>query len=309
MIGKIHRVPLQEVFKHEAFDFTRWLEKNVDVLNDALNLSLSGAERERAAGDFSVDLVAEDEDGSPVVIENQLKKSDHDHLGKLLTYLVAVGAKTAVWIVSEPRNEHVRAVSWLNESSSADFYLVKIEAIKIAESPPAPLLTQVVGPSAESREVGEAKKEWAERETLRYRFWEELLERSRSKTQIHTYISPTRGGWVGAGAGKAGLSYVYSITEHATKTELSIDRGSERADENKTIFETLKANREQIEEVFDGELVWDYVEGRSVCRVAKLIPSGGYRDEERWPEIHDEMIDAMIRLEKALRPYIEKLGV
>ena len=194
MIGKIHRVPLQEVFKHEAFDFTRWLEKNVDVLNDALNLSLSGAERERAAGDFSVDLVAEDEDGSPVVIENQLKKSDHDHLGKLLTYLVAVGAKTAVWIVSEPRNEHVRAVSWLNESSSADFYLVKIEAIKIAESPPAPLLTQVVGPRAESREVGEVKKEWAERKTLRYRFWEELLERSRSKTQIHVHISPTRGG-------------------------------------------------------------------------------------------------------------------
>ena len=158
MIGKIHRVPLREVFKHEALDFTRWLQENVDILNDALNLSLSGAERERAAGDFSVDLVAEDDNGNPVVIENQLEKSDHDHLGKLLTYLVAVGAKTAVWIVSEPRNEHVRAVSWLNESSSADFYLAKIEAIKIAESPPAPLLTQVVGPSAESREVGKSRR-------------------------------------------------------------------------------------------------------------------------------------------------------
>ena len=84
-------------------------------MNDALNLSLTSPEREQAAGDFSVDLVAEDESGDPVIVENQLEKSDHDHLGKLLTYLVARGAKTAIWIVCEPRSEHVSVVSWLNE--------------------------------------------------------------------------------------------------------------------------------------------------------------------------------------------------
>jgi RecB family endonuclease NucS len=98
MIGKIHRVGLREVWKHEAFDFTTWLEDNIDVLNDAIGVNLSSAERERAAGAFSVDLVAEDEQGNPVVIENQLERSNHDHLGKLITYLTAIGAKVAIWL-------------------------------------------------------------------------------------------------------------------------------------------------------------------------------------------------------------------
>ena len=128
--GKIHRVLLSEVWEHEAHDFTAWLQENIDVLNDALNLSLANAEREKAAGDFSVDMVAEDESENPVVIENQLEKSNHDQLGKLLTYLVAIGAMTAIWIVSDPRPEHVSTISWLNESSSASLYLMKVEAIK-----------------------------------------------------------------------------------------------------------------------------------------------------------------------------------
>src|SRR5215207_6380576 len=178
MIGKIQRVPLREVWKHEALDFTTWLRENIDVVSDVVNVPLDEAEREQSAGNFSVDLVARDSSGDPVVIENQLEKSDHDHLGKLLTYLVAFEAKAAIWIVSEPRPEHVSTITWLNESSPASFYLVKVEAIRIGDSPPAPLLTKVVGPSEESREVGETKKELAERYTLRRRFWTELLERA-----------------------------------------------------------------------------------------------------------------------------------
>ena len=91
---------------------------------------------------------------SLTLIENQLEKSDHGHLGQIITYLVSIGAKTAIWIVSKPRTEHINAINWLNESSSADFYLLKVEAIKIGDSPPAPLLTVIVEPSAESKEVG-----------------------------------------------------------------------------------------------------------------------------------------------------------
>ena len=119
MIGKLQRVPLREVWPHEALDFTKWLENNIDVLNDAIDRSLSSPESEQSAGDFSVDLVAKDESGNLVIIENQLEKSDHDHLGKLITYLTAIGAKTAIWIVADPRPEHVGAISWLNESSAA----------------------------------------------------------------------------------------------------------------------------------------------------------------------------------------------
>jgi RecB family endonuclease NucS len=102
MIGKIKRVPLRDVWRHEALEFTKWLQDNMDVLNEVVGLSLSNAERERSAGDFNVDLVAEDAAGNPVIIENQLERSNHDHLGKLLTYLVAIGAKAAIWIVQIP---------------------------------------------------------------------------------------------------------------------------------------------------------------------------------------------------------------
>lgn len=120
-IGRLQRVALREVWKHEAQDFTQWLQNNIEVLNETLDFNLTGADRERAAGDFSVDLVAEDEDGGTVVIENQLEKSNHDHLGKLITYLTAIGAKTAIWIVSDPRPEHVAAIGWLNSSAAPSF--------------------------------------------------------------------------------------------------------------------------------------------------------------------------------------------
>lgn len=81
-IGRLERVPLREVWKHEALDFTRWLQDNADVVNDAIGMELANVEREQPAGAFSVDLLGEDPAGNPVIIENQLEKSDHDHLGK-----------------------------------------------------------------------------------------------------------------------------------------------------------------------------------------------------------------------------------
>src|SRR5262245_38996400 len=111
-VGRIERVPLRDVWRHEAHDLTRWLEENVDVLNDVLGINLVSAEREQNAGAFSVDLVAQDDDGRTAIIENQLERSNHDHLGKLITYAAMMDAHVAVWIVAEPRPEHVRAVTW-----------------------------------------------------------------------------------------------------------------------------------------------------------------------------------------------------
>lgn len=310
MIGRLVRVPLREVWKHEAADFTTWLEENIDVLNEAIDLSLTHAKREQEAGIFSVDLVAEDESGNPVVIENQLEKSDHDHLGKLITYLTALEAKAAVWIVADPRPEHVGAISWLNESRLADFYLLKIEAVKIDNSSAAPLLTLIVGPSKEGREVGETKKELKERHILRYQFFSKLLERAKEKTKLHANISPGYSNWLGTGAGKSGLGFNYIIYEHGTRVELYIDRGEEKREESKAIFDELFASKDSIQTTFGEPLEWQQLEGRRACRIARQIDIGGYRDaEEKWPEIQDAMIDRMIRLEKTLRPYIEKLRV
>jgi hypothetical protein len=99
------------------------------------------------AGSLSVDLVAEEEGGGTVVIENQLENSNPDHLGKPITYTAFTDARAAVWIVLEPRPEHVRAISGIYESAPVEFYLLKIEGIRIGDSTPAPLLTLIVGPS------------------------------------------------------------------------------------------------------------------------------------------------------------------
>ena len=309
MIGKIESVPLRDIWKHEAYDFTSWLQENIDVLNDVLGLSLSNPEREQSAGSFNVDLVAEDENGNPVIIENQLEKSDHNHLGKLITYLIAIGAKTAIWIVADPRPEHIGAISWLNESSSANFYLFKVEGIKIGDSDPAPLLTLIVGPSEESREVGEKKKEMAERYSIRHKFWTELLEKAKEVTKLHTNISPGQHGWIGTGAGKSGLAYNYTITKHESQVELYIDRGKDSESENKNIFDELVEHKDEIENVFGDSLKWERLDNKRACRISKKFENGGYRDEDKWPNIHKNMIDAMCRFEKALKPHLLKLKV
>jgi len=310
MIGKLERVPLRDVWKHEAFNFTKWLEDNIEVLNDVIDLDLSNPESEQSAGAFNVDIVAEDNSGNPVIIENQLEKSNHDHLGKILTYLVAMTAKTAIWIVSDPRPEHVSTITWLNESSSANFYMLKIEAIKIGDSPPAPLLTVIVGPSEETKGVGRTKHEIAERYIFREKFWTQLLDYSKQKTKLHSSISPTKQNWLGTGAGKYGLGFNYSVRKNEAQVELYIDRGKEKNDENKAIFEELFSHKDEVEEVFEEPLEWQRLEGKRACRIRKLITIGGYRDnEEKWPQIHEAMIDAMIRLEGAFRPYIKKLRI
>lgn len=309
MIEKLERIHPREVWKHEVH-FTQWLEENIDVLNDVLELDLSNAEREKAAGAFSVDLVAEDGMGNTVVIENQLEKSNHDHLGKLVTYLTAIEAKVAIWIVSEPRPEHVGAISWLNQSSSASFYMLKVEAIKIGGSSPAPLLTLIVGPSEGIREVGQTKQEIAERHILCQQFWKGLLERAKPKTKLHTGISPGQSNWIGVTAGKSGLGYNYALTQHASTVELYIDCGKDCEEENKAIFNTLKKHQEEIEQFFGGQLEWERLETKRACRIVKRFSLGGYRDEEeKWTEIQDKMIDAMVRLEKALGPHIAELKV
>ncbi len=302
MIGRVKRVELREVWPHEARDFTTWLQENIDIVGEATGLRLGAAEREQSAGSFSVDLIAEDESGRAVVIENQLEKSDHDHLGKLLTYLVGIEARQAVWIAADPRPEHVGAIAWLNESSSADFYLVRLEAIRIGDSDPAPLLTLIVGPSEESREVGVVKKKMAERERLRYRFFEGLLERARSETPLHANISPGTAGWVGAGAGIAGLSFNYVVRQRDARVELYIDTPD--GDENRRIFDELSRNREEIERCFGDPLEWDTKEVRRACRIQQTYDTGGWRDEDDWEAAHERLVEGMKKLESALRPHL-----
>lgn len=305
-IGKLERVALREVWRHEAYDFTRWLQENIDVLNDALGLSLTNVEREQAAGSFSIDLVAERETGGKVIIENQLEKSNHDHLGKLMTYMVAMEAQTAIWIVSEPRPEHVSVIAWLNESSSSDFYLVKVEAVRIGGSPPAPLLTLIVGPSVETAAISRSKREFVERHDLRRAWWTRLIARPDARS--HSHLTPGEALYLAVNTGWRGLSWTYVITQHDCGAELYIDRGKGSEAENKLIFDRLLEKRGEVEAEFGGDLSWERLDNKRACRIRARVSLGGYRAaEDDWDVVQADQVEAMNRLRAALEPHVQAL--
>jgi len=308
MIGRLERVPLREVWAHEALDFTQWLELNIDVLNEALDLEIVNVDREQAAGKFSIDLVAEDIHGRQLIIENQLERSDHDHLGKLITYLTAMGAKGAIWIVRDPRPEHLAAVQWLNQALDTDFYMVKVEAVKIMDSAPAPLFTLIVGPSREAKEVGQTRKDVAERYALRNHWWTQLIERAAQRTRLHAHITPGDYSWIGVSAGYPGMNYNYTVTQNGRTAELYIDRGRGADEQNRAHFDQLCQCREAVETSFGGPLSWEALEGKRACRIRAALNDGGYRSpEDQWEQLQESQIDAMVRLECALKPHIRGL--
>ena len=309
MIGRLERVNLREVWANEATNFTTWLERHLDILSEHIGIDLSALEREKSVGSFSADIYAEGPNGDTVVIENQLEKTDHDHLGKLVTYLSNLEAKTAIWITSDPRSEHATAINWLNEITPLDvsFFMVKVEAYKIGDSEPAPLFTTICGPSLEAKKVGEQKQKLAGRYLKRLDFWTELLEKARNKTNLHSNISPSKDNWIMAGAGKSGMGWLYSIIMDEALVELFIDRGADRKEEPDEIYEKLLNDREEVEKRFGDDLIWDRVEGRRVCRIKSICKIGGLKNEDSWDQIQEDLIDRMVRLEGALREPLSKI--
>lgn len=304
-IDKLRRVPLREVWQHEAYDFTQWLANNIDVLNEALDIELVDVEREQPAGTFSVDLVAKDTSLGTVIIENQLEKSDHDHLGKLITYLTAFEARAAVWIVATPRPEHVAAIAWLNESTSADFYLVKAEAVRIGDSPAALLLTKIVGPSHELKSAGVQKRKLAESEDVRLNWWTRLI--SRPDAQSHAHLSPNALNWIGISY--SGLLFNYVVNNTNCSAEVYIDRGKDSKEVNKAIFDQLESSKSEIESAVGLPMLWERLDDRKASRIRIAFP-GGYRSpESEWDEIQGRLVDAMNRLMAALKPYIKRLRI
>lgn len=306
-ISRLQKVALREIWKHEARSFTIWLADNLDFLSETLGYQLTLDQREMAAGAFSADIRAEDPQGNYVIIENQLEKTNHDHLGKLITYMSNLEAKTAIWITSEPRPEHETAVRWLNETLPADtaFYLIKIEAYKIGDSDPAPRFTIVSGPSLETKQIGAQKKELAERHVQRLEFWKQLLELSKTKTSVFSNISPGKKSWVSASAGRRGFIFAYVINMDSSFVELYIDTGN--GEENKQYFDKLLSHKEKIENAFGKKLDWQRLDERQASRIRHIATDNGLLDINNWSSIQKNAVDAMTKLVNALKDEIRDL--
>lgn len=309
-ISKIEIVPIREAFKYEAMHFTVWMEQNIDALSERIGLKLTVIDREKSVGSFNVDLVCEDGNGNTVIVENQLEPTDHDHLGKLLTYMINLEAKTAIWVATEVRPEHQRVIDWLNESTgpNTSFYFVKVEAIRIGTSPYAPLFTVLSGPDEQTREIGEQKKELAERHLLREEFWTKLLDRSKYRTKLGVNRSPSRDHWLSIATGRSGLTFNYLILKDGAAIDLYIDVGDQ--DKNKAIFDALLAEKEAIETEFGEPLEWRRLDDKRASRIVRLYKGeGSLTERDRWDGLQDKLIDSMIRFDAAFRKRIRKINV
>lgn len=311
-IGKLEPVDLRKMFPDEARDFTPWLQDNIDVLSERLGIELTVVEREKQVGSFSLDLLAEGPNGEMVIIENQLYRTDHDHLGKVLTYLVNLDAKTAIWVTPEVRPEHMRVFQWLNENTPADvlFFLVKVEAFKIGESEPAPLFTVYVQPTETGKATGKAIRDYTAAEAKRLEFWKGFIARSRERTDLFRNVSPPKSNWLDAATGRSGFYYWGTINKRNAYVEFNIgfDNASETGAGNKRAFDQLYAQKAEIEQEFGDTLEWEKREGKakSSC-IRKYFREAGLDNEDRWDEIQEWMLDTWIRLDKALRDRIAKL--
>lgn len=302
-IGKIHKIPLRELWRSESRNFTPFLSKNLDLLSDALGFELHLIQKEVPAGTFKLDILAEGEQSEKVVIENQYGSSDHDHLGKILIYANAFDAKKAIWICEESRQEHVDVIDWFNKffKDECSFYYVKVEMIKIDDSIPAPIFTVIAEPSLISPPPIVAKSEG-----LRKQFWTELLNISKVTTPLFSGVSPKTDHWLGTGAGKTGFWFNYIILMNSTRIELQIH--TSESEKNKQYFDAILKEKEKIESEFGDSLSWQRKDDQisSYLRYPLNIKSG-LMDEDKWPALQEAMIEKMIQLDNILRPIILNL--
>ncbi|MCP9848974.1 hypothetical protein [Cyanobium sp. Morenito 9A2] len=182
-LGQLETVDLRQAWAHEALSFTPWLAENLNRLSTALGIPLELEGQEVSVGSFYADLLARNpQDGSLVLIENQLEQTDHNHLGQILTYLAGLEAQVIVWIASDFRDPHLSAVHWLNDHTVDPFAFVavQVKAVRIGDSPIAPLFEVVAKPNGWDRklqqQVASQTGELSALGQFRLAFWSKLLE-------------------------------------------------------------------------------------------------------------------------------------
>ena len=309
-IQKINKVPLREIWNKEDKDFTKWLEENIDYLNEVIGFDITVLSREEKVGPFKVDLYGEDNFGNKVIIENQLEKTDHGHLGQIITYLVNLEANTAIWITKEPTEEHIKVNDWLNEITPDDmsFYLIKLEAIKIGDhSAAAPLFTVIKRPTTEKKQIGSERKEYAQRHVFREKFWNQFLLEVNKKNSLFKNISPSTDSWIGIGVGKGGINLNLVVSKKYARPEIYINRGDKET--NKEIFDYFYKLKAKIEKDFGNKLVWEKMEDNVTSRIKYQLDDVNIFDEEDWPKMIEFLIDSSARMYKAFKEPIKKLKI
>ena len=310
-LSKLERVPLREAWKHEAGEFTPWLASadNLDMLADALGLSeLELVATEHWVGDFKLDILCTDGDDQ-VIIENQLEKTNHGHLGQIIAYAAGVGAKKVIWIAESFRPEHAAALEFLNENTTDDlsFFAVEIELWKIGDSPFAPKFQIVVKPNdwvKSGREQARAASSTSPTKQLQQKFWAALIDRLAKKAPQIRPQKPRPQHWLNNSIGRSGFGL--NITANTRDERLGVELwipGSAA----KQHFANLIAQRQAIEEKLGFELDWQELPDAMACRIASWYPDASIEDESRWDEYLEWLTQRLVKMDQVLRPVVKAL--
>lgn len=304
-LGRLEAVNIRDLWAHEQYDFSNWLakEENIELLNEAVGLTLTDIDNEVYVGSYRCDLVAVDETtGVKIIIENQLGSTDHDHLGKIITYASGLDANVVIWIVKEAREEHKSAIEWLNNNMAKEisFFLLEISAYKIGDSLPAPMFNIIEKPndfikSNKAIQVGELK----ETESERLYFWSEFNCMVAENGKPFNIRKASTDHWydVAIGTSEAHISITLVNKDGSIGVELYIN-------DNKDLFDNLFAQKEEIESKLGFTMQWERLDNRKASRIKSYIPGLNFNKKDNYKELMLKVIDRVQIIRDVFKGYI-----
>ncbi|MGT2799874.1 DUF4268 domain-containing protein [Streptococcus marmotae] len=305
-LGKLTEINIRELWKHEQYDFSEWLskEENIEMLSDEVGLTLTDVHKEVFVGSYRCDLVAKDETtGIKVIIENQLEATNHDHLGKLITYASGLDANVVIWIVQEAREEHRSAIEWLNNKTTKEisFFLMEIRAYKIGDSLPAPKFVVIEKPNDflktvnSSIESGELSKSQAEK----LNFWNRFNEVVLLKNKPFNIRKATTNHWydIALGTSEAHISITLVNKSNSIGIEIYIN-------DNKKLFDQLYALSEEIQNKLGFNMDWQRLDSKKASRIIYYIEGLDFNHHENYDELINEVIDKTVVMRRVFKYYL-----
>lgn len=305
-LAKIERVDLREAWPNEAKDFTPWLAENIGELGEALGMDLELQGTEAVVGGYSLDVLATNLN-RPVAIENQLEPTNHDHLGKLLTYAAGYDANVVVWLSREFRDEHRQALDWLNQRTGEDtqFFGVVVELWRIGNSSPAPHFNVIATPNGWRKETAARVKGGTSSVTVRqeqYReFFQPLVDTLR---EVHKFTNMRKAPGANVclfASGHPQFKYWASINELLVRIDLRIETGDREL--NLAHLENLEQSKEQIEIENGKALNWERMESNRGCRIATTCPRNIGNDDD----IREWMANNLLKFRQVFGPRLAEL--
>ena len=314
MLGRLQRVDLREIWRTEDQHFTPWLarEENLSVLCETLSMELELEAEEKRVGPFRADILCRDTDNdSWVLIENQLERTDHAHLGQLLTYAAGLHAVTIVWIAARFSEEHRAAVDWLNEITDEKFrfFALEVELWRIADSPAAPKFNIVAQPNDWSRSVSDAAKAikndtLTETKAAQLKFWTLFAQYLQANGSMLRSQKPFPQHWTHFGIGRSGFlsSAILNTSDNILGAEIYINH-----EDAKTYFSALVVQREAIERELGFQLDWRELPDRKGSRILVERSISAPLDETYWPEYFVWLKEKLEAIQKVFRPRIREI--